>query len=193
MTTRRFIDLNLGFIQTHTSTALWKELTDEFRQNDFRSTHGLHSFRLRVSLLRRALSWPLQCQKFFLLGSVSNPCLCAAHLSRESQRYRSVFASSAAKTLSYGPSRSCFAQHLGQRQSGARLENLRRLCPYPHPRSTPPLQGRALWDDSRPNRLRTGCHHHRFMPITFSLGSVSPTQIGRHASHSARSSRQYSY
>jgi hypothetical protein len=42
----------------------------------------------------------------FLLGSVSNSRLCAAHLSRESQRHRSVPASSAAKTLSYGPSKS---------------------------------------------------------------------------------------
>src|SRR5262249_25085654 len=162
------IDLNLGFIQTHTSTALWKELTDECRQNDFRSTHGLHSLRLRVSLLRRALSRTLQSQKFYLLGSVSNPCLCAAHVSRESQRYRSLPASSTKKTLSYGPSRSCFAHHLGQRQSGARLENLCRLCSYPHPRGTPPLQRRALGDGSRPNRLRARCHHHRFMSVPIS-------------------------
>jgi hypothetical protein len=44
-----------------------------------------------------------------------------------------------------------------------------------------------------PNRLRTGCYHHRFMPVAFSLGSVSPTQIGCQASHAARSSRQYSH
>src|SRR5262245_54195092 len=176
MTNKRFIDLNLRFIQTHTSTALWKELADECRQNDFRSTHGLHSLRLRVSLLRRALPRQLQGQKFFLLGSVSNPGLCAAYVSRESQRHRSVPASSATKTLSYGPSRSCFAQHLGQRQSGARLENLRRLCPHSHSRGTPPLQGRALRDGSRPNRLCPGCHHHRFMSVTFSMASVPPTQ-----------------
>jgi hypothetical protein len=144
MTKRRFIDLNSRFIQTHTFTSLWKEVTDEFRQNDFRSIDGLHSLRLRVSPLRRALSRKLQSQKFFLLGSVSNPRLRATHLSRESQRYRSVSASSTAKTLSYGPSRFGFAQHLGQRQSGARLENLRRFRPYPHPRGTQPLQGRAV-------------------------------------------------
>jgi len=193
MTGRRFIDLNLGIIQTHTSIPLWKELMDEFRKNDIRSIDGLRSLRLRVSLLRRAIPRPVQDQKFFLLGSVSNPRLCAAHLSRESQRHRSVSASSATKTLSYGSSRSCVAQHLGQRQSGPRLENLRRLCPYTYSGGTRPLQGRALWYRTRPDRLCTGCNHHRFMPVSFSLGSVPPTQIGRQASHLAGSSRQYSH
>ena len=128
MADRRFIDLNLEFIRTHTFTPLWKELTDEFWQNDFRSIDGLYSLGLRVSLLCGALSRQLQGQKFFLLESVPDSGVCATYVSRESQRHRSVSASSSAKALSYGSSQLCFAQHLGQRQPGSRLENLRRLC-----------------------------------------------------------------
>ena len=75
MAIRRFIDLNLGFIRTHTFTRLWKELTDEFWQNDFHSTDRLCSLRLRLSLLCGAVSRQLQGQEFFLLGSVSYPGL----------------------------------------------------------------------------------------------------------------------
>src|SRR5512145_1350314 len=144
MSNGRFIDLNLETIQKHTSTTLWKELMDEFRQNNLRSTDGLCALRLRVSLLRRTVSWQLQGQEFFLLGSIFDLGFRPAHLSRESQRYRSVSASNASKALSHGHPHSGVAQHLGQRQSSPRLENLCRLCPYPYPRGTYSVQGRAV-------------------------------------------------
>jgi hypothetical protein len=117
MIIRRFIDLNLEIIQTHTSTLWWKERMDEFWQNDIRSTDGLCALRLRVSLLRGAVSGQLQGQEFFLLGSVFDVGVCTTYLSRKSQRHRSVSASHATEALPYGASRSRFAKHLGQRQS----------------------------------------------------------------------------
>ncbi len=179
MAIRRFIDLNLGLIRTHTFTRLWKERTDEFWQNDFRSTDGLCSLRLRLSLLCGALSRQLQGQEFFLLGSVSYPGLCTTYLSRESQRHRSVSARSAAEALSHGHSKPRFSQHPGQRQSGARLENLRGFCSWAHPRGTQPLPQRTVWPRTRSNCLRIGCHHHRSLPVTFSLGSVPPSRVDR--------------
>jgi hypothetical protein len=117
----RFIDLNLEFIQSHTSVPfLRKELLDEFRENDLRSTHGLCS-RLRISLLRRTLSRQLQNQEFFLLGSVSHVGLCSIDLSRESQRYRGVSSSCPDQALPHGDSQPDFAKHFGQRQSDSRL------------------------------------------------------------------------
>jgi hypothetical protein len=45
MANRRLIDLNSERIQNHTSTALSKELMDEFRQNYIRSAGGFYSLR----------------------------------------------------------------------------------------------------------------------------------------------------
>src|SRR3990167_1845321 len=100
ITNDRFIDLNLKFIQTHTSVPLRKELKDEFRQNDLCSTDGLYSLPLRISPLRGALPRQLQNQELFLLGSVSHDGLCPTDLSRESQRHRSVSASPTRQALS---------------------------------------------------------------------------------------------
>ena len=60
-------------------------------------------------------------------------------------------------------------------------------------RGTQPLGGGTLWYRTQPDRLRIGCNDHRPMPITFPVGSIPTTQIGRQASHAARSARQYSY
>src|SRR3989338_3999153 len=48
MAISQFIDLNLEFIQTHTSVALRKEPKNEFRQNDLCSTDRLYSLLLRI-------------------------------------------------------------------------------------------------------------------------------------------------
>src|SRR4029077_19321401 len=99
MISRRFIDLNSEFTETEGSPPLCKEPSDEFWQNDLRSTDLLGPLRLRVSLLCRAVPRPLQGQKFFLLGSIPDLGLCPTHLSRKSQRHRSVSACRAAKAL----------------------------------------------------------------------------------------------
>ena len=102
MANGRFIDLNSKFIETQGSPPLCKEPSDEFWQNDFRATDGLHTFRLPISLLRGALRRPLQGQKFFMLGSVSDSGFYSTHLSRESQRHRNVPAYHTAKTYHMG-------------------------------------------------------------------------------------------
>jgi hypothetical protein len=136
MVNRRFIDLNSKFIEIGGSPLLGKEPRDEFWQNDFRSTDGLHFFGVPISLLCRTLQRSLQSQKLFLLGSVSHLSVCSTDLSRKSQRHRGVSSHHTAKALSHGNSQHRLAQHSGQRQSSARLAHLRRLCSDPDPRST---------------------------------------------------------
>src|SRR3990167_4818537 len=189
---RRFIDLNLELIQTHTSVALRKEPKNEFRQNDLRSTDGL-CFLLRISPLRTALSRQLQNQELFLLGAVSHHGVCPTDLSRESQRYRSVSASPTRQALSHGHSQSDFSQYPGPRQSGPRLENLRRLCTCAHPIGARPLPQRTFRRRAQSNRLRSRCYHYRSVPVAVSLGSVPPPQICRQTAHLAGSSRLHSH
>src|SRR5919197_377264 len=189
----RFIDLNLEFTQSHTSvTFLRKELMDELRQNNLCSTDGLCS-RVRISLLCRALPRQLQNQELFLLGSVSHLGLCSIDVSREPQRYRGVSASGAHQALPYGHSQSDFAEHFGQCQSDSRLENLCRFCPCAYPISARPLPRGALRTRTQLNGLRAGCHHHRPLPLAFSLGAVSPKKIGCQTAHFIGSARQHSY
>src|SRR6185369_5912285 len=191
MVNRRFIDLNSKFIEIGVPRPFGKEPHDEFWQNDFRSTDGLHSFRLPISLLCRTLQRPLQSQKFFLLGPVSHFSVCSTHFSRKSQRYRSVSSNHAAKALSHGYSQHGVAQHSGQRQPSARLAHLRRFRSDPDSRSTFSVSGRILWARTRQYSLRARRHHHRSVSVAFSMGTVSPSQVRCQTAHSARSARQY--
>src|SRR5712692_1364246 len=185
----RFIDLNLELIQTHTSVALRKEPTNEFRQNDLRSVNGLCPLLIRISPLRGALSRQLQNHELLLLGSVSQHGVCPTDLSRESQRHRSVLASSSGQALSHGHSEPDLSKYLGPCQSGPRLENQCRVRSCADRSSTRALQGGALRNRTRSNRLRARCHHDRFVPVFVSLGSVPPPQIGRQAAHTSGPSR----
>src|SRR5574341_1450555 len=193
MTNRRFIDLNSKFIEAEGSPPFCKEPSDEFWQNDFRSTDGLHTLRLPISPLRGTLQRSLQSQKFFLLGSVSNFGLCPTDLSRESQGHRNVPSYHSTETLSHGHSQHCVAQHFGQRQSSSRLAHLRRLCPNFDPGSTHSVQRRTLWARTRAHGLCPRCHHRRFVFVAFSLGAIPPTQVRGQTAHAARSARQYSF
>jgi hypothetical protein len=53
----------------HTSAILWKEMTYDFWKNDFCPTHGF-STGVRIPSMCPTIPWPLQNEKFFMLGSV---------------------------------------------------------------------------------------------------------------------------
>ena len=94
--------------------------------------------------------------------------LCSAvrstHLSPQLARYRSLSARPALQTLSYGFSRTSFAQHAGARQRGSRLAHLPRLrasVDSPRPR---PLPRRIFRRGLVRDRVCLRLDHHRFVP-----------------------------
>src|SRR6266542_4675189 len=64
-----------------------------------------------------------------------------------------------------------------------------RKCDYPRPSA---LRKRLRRRRVGPDCLRARCHHHRFVPGTFSLGRVSQGQRSGETAHAARPARQYS-
>src|SRR3990167_6773640 len=88
---------------------------NELRQNRLFSAHGIPA-RLRIPQMCQTLQRRLQDQKFFLHGSISLHGLCAADLSRESARHRSVSQVDALPTLSHGNSLPSVPQHAFKRQ-----------------------------------------------------------------------------
>src|SRR6266571_7263622 len=188
---RKGIDLNSKPAQPMLPRVLRMRRADEFWQIDLCTTDGLSSCK-SISPLRSVLSRRLQTQKLFLLGPVSVHGLRATNLSRESARYRSLPARATDQALSSWHSRPGLAQHPGSCQLGARLAHLRRLrasADYPRPCA---LRGRQLRRRVGPDCLCARCHHHRFVPGTFSLGQVSPAQRSGETAHPARPARQHS-
>jgi len=113
-----FIDLK--FPKCHTSSTLMgKEMANEFWEDDFYPTHGFFA-RLRISSMCRVLSRQLQDQKLLMMGSISLHGLGEAHLSRKSERYRSLSSIGPTQSLSYGHSWQSLVQYTGPSQSFAR-------------------------------------------------------------------------
>ena len=164
----RFIDLKSKSFQSHTCASSRKEMADEFGKDSVFSTDGLFAV-IRVSPLCGSLPWPLQGEKFLLLGSVSVFGLCSAHLSRKPQGHRDL-SSRGRETLPHGDSRQSLPQHPGARQRGARLENLSRLCPDADPKSQRTLPRRTSWCTTRSNPLCFRFHRYRSVPVAVSLG-----------------------
>src|SRR5882757_2414985 len=125
---RDLIDLNLGIHSNDFCALSRKETSDEFRQNDLLSIDGFPS-HLRVSQMRRALQRKLQTQDLFVLGSVSVYGFCSTDLSRELERYRSLFAVGCRQTLPSGHSQWSLSQQPCPRQSSSGLAYLCGLCP----------------------------------------------------------------
>jgi Domain of unknown function (DUF4372) len=94
--------------------------------------------------------------------------------------------------------------HLGIRSTVARntLANanatrdwayLLRLRPESDSHGTAALCQRTLWSRAQRNRLRIGCHHHRFVSVGVSLGAVSVDQSSDQVAYLARPARQYPF
>src|SRR5258708_10536529 len=122
----RGIDLKSKPVQPLHARHLRERRADELWQIDLCTTDGLSSFQ-EFSTLCQTLSWRLQTQDIFLLGSVSLHELRAANLSRESARYRSLPARATHQALPSRHSRPSLAQYLGPCELGTRLAHLRRL------------------------------------------------------------------
>src|SRR3990167_4840615 len=95
----RFFDLNPESPCGHTFAPLRKEAANEFRKNHLCPTDGLSS-RLRLSQVRRALSWPIQGQEFLVLGTIPLSGLRSTDLSGKPARHRGLSARRRDQTLS---------------------------------------------------------------------------------------------
>jgi hypothetical protein len=184
------IDLNPESPKTHTPKIVQRETADEFRKNDFCSTHGLYT-HIRISKVRRTLQPQFQSPELLLLGSVPHNGVCSTDLSPKLERYRGLSPYGSCQTPSHGLSQQDFAQHSVQFKLGARLAHLFRFrAVVDLHRSQSPCR-RRLRNSSKENRLRIGCSDNRSLPVAFSLGSLSQTQGRSQTAHSARSTRQH--
>src|SRR5437867_1148832 len=186
------IDLNSERVKPMLPRPLRKERADECWQIDLLTTDGLSS-DVRVSPMRRTLSRQLQTPELLLLGPVSVHGLRAANLSREPARHRGLSARESNQALSLGHSRSRFAQHSGQRQLGARLAYLRRLCPIADQDGAGALPQRRLRPGVGANGLRARCDHYRSLFVVVSLGLLSQAKRRRQIAYAAPPARQHSY
>ena len=73
----------------HSVINFYKGVANEYRENDFRSSHGFFTVT-RISQMRQTLSRQLQTQKLFMLRPIFVHGLCAANLPRKFARHRNV-------------------------------------------------------------------------------------------------------
>ena len=99
---------------------------DAYGEAAFCPTDGTHPAD-GVRALCRSVGWPPQGEELRLQGPVPVHGVCAADLSREPARHRSVPALAGREALPHGDSRPSRAQHARERQRDARLAYLRRL------------------------------------------------------------------
>ena len=159
------IDLKSVLARCHTPAFLRKEMADEYGSDDLLSTDGLFP-PSRVPCMCRAVPWPLQDEELLLLGSVSLPGFCSAHLSGKPEGHPGLPAGGTAKALSHGHPREGLSQHLGPCQRDSRLADLCRLCSGPHQKSAGALRPRALRRRAKSGRLCVGCNRDRPLPVS---------------------------
>ena len=167
------------------------EVNRACRKTCLRSGHGTHTHEnfppLRTNIQRKP-----QDQIFQLPGSIPVHGICSVDLSGESQRDRDLPSSAKQEALSHGYTWRHCSQYIVQRQQGARLENLRRLCPSIDKDRQTLIRRRRSGARTRQYNLRTRFFHHRSVSLGISMGPVSVHQVSRQTSHSARSTRQHS-
>src|SRR3972149_1231370 len=183
-----FIDLNIP--KGHTSAKLQKEMTCEFRKNNFCPTHGL-STHLRIPSMCPTIPWSLQDEKLFMLGSVSLHGLRTAYVSRKSKGHRGLSSLSSTEALPHGDSKQSLTQYSGSCQPGKGLADLCRLCPDSYCPCSTSLYQRFLWRRIESNRLCIGLHHDRSLSLAFPLGQVPSSQRRREIAYSPGSPGKY--
>lgn len=184
------LDLNIDRASRTVTAVLAAESLDASRPADFCAVDAPPSAH-NLSPMRGALCRRTQGQELLVSGSVSVHVVCTVDLSRESARHRGVSARAVREALSLGDSRQCFSEHARQCQCDPRLAYLRELRREVDWYRTRLVCRRALRHRSGRDSLRARCHDHRFVPVGFSLGTVSFDQGSRQAAHAARSARQY--
>ena len=144
-----------------------------------------------LSPMRKSLQRQLQSQGVYLSGSVLLHGLCTDHVSGEPTRYRSMPSGSAWQALPHGNQRASLLKYPGQRQQSQQLEHLCGPCALADCYSTQTLQQRFVSPRPRRNRLRSGRHNYRFMPLLIPLGPFQEDQRSDQATYPVRSARQY--
>ena len=171
------VDLKRKNRYSHTSEKDHGGMTYEQWRDDFFADNEV-SFVARFSTMRATLSWQSQDKKFFMLGSIFMHGLCSIDLSRKSTRYRNVFASDEAETLSYGAPKSDVAKYFSQRQQYSGLENLFGFCSNINQESENIVRGRKFWPGTQQCGLRLRFYGYRFMSGAVPLGAL-PQNKGR--------------
>src|ERR1700758_2336446 len=113
-------DLKLDFL-------FWRRVLGK---NYFFTSYRFHP-SAAVPQVCGALSWQLQGQSVFVLGSVFVHGLCATNLSRESARHRRLSDRALRSTLPSGLPQPCLSQYVGRCQRNTRLAYLRRSSGAP--------------------------------------------------------------
>ena len=150
-----------------------------------------HPATVRIHQVCRALPWQPQSSELLMLEPIPVHGLRTTDVSRESARHRDVSSRDAGQTLSHGHS-GRGTQHVGQRQQGARLAHLCRLCASPdRPGKDTVPRGRD-WCRTRSYGLRPRFLDRRFVPLAVSLGFLPQAQRGGETAYLARSTRQHS-
>ena len=155
------------------------------------ATDGL-SAAAGVQCLRRQVPRRSSQPGLFVPRSILVFGICAAHVSRELAGHRNVFAGLGSQAVSRRVSRQGLAEHVGRRQSHARLANLRRLRSSLDPSGAEVVRPRTAGRRSGANGLRARLDDDRLVLELVSVGQVSPPQRRRQAAHAARPARQHS-
>jgi hypothetical protein len=165
------LDLNSELAFCDPAKNFFAGVIDAYRQVDLCSVDGTSAINNLPSLCGPLRRTP-QGQAFQLPGSISLDGVCATDVSREPARYRSLSSRSVFQALPPGSSRDSSAQYPGQRQRDSGLAHLLRLRSESDRNGTTALRQRTFWSRAERHRLRSRRHHHRSVPLGFSLGAV---------------------
>ena len=125
----QLFDLNYFLPICHNSADPRKEIAyHEYRQNRFRSDHGLCTL-VPISTMCRSLQRQLQSENVYLSGSVSLHGFRSTDIPRKPQGHRSLPSRRKIKTVSHGNPEHRLTKQSSPCQRVPRLENLRGFRP----------------------------------------------------------------
>ena len=186
LTTQKiFIDLNLILRYVGVSS---KGAANERRKNCFRPGYGILA-NVRIPQMCRAIPWRLQGVELYLPRPISMHGFCAIDISRKSSRYPGLLALKAKQTVSHEHPRKSITQYSVECQQSARMAHLCRSCNDFDPQGTRTLYQRFLRNRSGQHGLCPGFNNHRFVPVSFSMGTFSKEQGRYQTSYAPGSAR----
>src|SRR5438309_7610963 len=124
----------------------------------------------------RQVSRRVSAEVLLLLGSTSGHGIRSVHLPRKPARHRGVLALDERQAIPHGFPRQGCPLHSGRRQRESRLEDLRRLRTSLDRHREATLRPRSNRRRTRPEPVRFGFDHHRFVPVPVSVGQIPQAQ-----------------
>ena len=185
-----FFDLNSKSPEGHTSGSPRKEMAHELRKNSLCATDGFYP-RLRVPEMRRPIQRRLQGKDLFVLGPVSFHGFCPAYLQGKPEGHRGLSPVGAVEALPSWDTGKGIQEHPCKCQSDKGLANICRPCPVSDREGPKAVHQRFLRDGTGQCRLRPGFHHHRSLPLPFSMGHVQEAQGGGETPYPSGPAGQY--